>query len=421
MNSNNKVYRKGYFSAQRSRSEGDIVISPSLSMAVYAWTSILLVIALIAFLIFGQYSRKARLEGVVMPSTGLVKVVARNEGYIEALLVKESDDVTAGQILYQLNSERYSRDGEGTRAALKSSLDQQLLVLTQQCEYEIATNIAQQRGLHRRMEKIKNELHSAKEALHLSQKQAELTRSVANKYQALIGRKYISEVELKQKQIDLAVSEGRVQEQRRTYQYLQRELAAAESEVESLLQQGQSRQAELNRQVQSIHQQQIEIQAQQEMSLTAPVSGQVAAVLVRAGQTVSQNETLLTLVPKDADLQVELYSPSKSVGFIKPKQRVGLRFAAYPYEKFGVQYGTTRMVTHTSLTARDVAMQNPMDWKNNEGHYRIIIDLDKTSITAYGKQEPLRVGMAVSADVELESRYLYEWLMEPLWSLKGKI
>jgi membrane fusion protein len=47
--------------------------------------------------------------------------------------------------------------------------------------------------------------------------------------------------------------------------------------------------------------------------------------------------------------------------------------------------------------------------------------LDKTTITAYGRQEPLRVGMTVSADVELDSRRLYEWLLEPLWSLQGRI
>ncbi|MNN65584.1 hypothetical protein D3C81_1810950 [compost metagenome] len=62
-----------------------------------------------------------------------------------------------------------------------------------------------------------------------------------------------------------------------------------------------------------------------------------------------------------------------------------------------------------------------MVWKENEGHYRVIVALDKTTITAYGRQEPLRVGMTVSADVELDSRRLYEWLLEPLWSLQGRI
>jgi membrane fusion protein len=29
--------------------------------------------------------------------------------------------------------------------------------------------------------------------------------------------------------------------------------------------------------------------------------------------------------------------------------------------------------------------------------------------------------MVVAADIELDKRRLYEWLLEPLWSLQGKI
>lgn len=151
------------------------------------------------------------------------------------------------------------------------------------------------------------------------------------------------------------------------------------------------------------------------------MAGHIAAIMVKEGQTVNQNELLLTVVPQASHLQIELYATSKSVGFIKPDQRVGLRFAAYPYEKFGVQYGTTREITRTSLSSADVMLRNPVVWKENEGHYRVVVEPDKSSVTVYGRQEPLRTGMAVTADIELDSRHLYEWLLEPLWSLKGKI
>ena len=173
--------------------------------------------------------------------------------------------------------------------------------------------------------------------------------------------------------------------------------------------------------MQGIRQQEIELVAQRDHTLTAPVDGHVVVVLARAGQTVKQNDPLLMMVADGAELQVELFAPSKAVGFIKPHQRVGLRFASFPYEKFGVQYGATRAITDASLSANDVMQQNPMTWKENEGHYRVIVALEKTTITAYGRQEPLRVGMTVSADVELDRRRLYEWMLEPLWSLQGRI
>jgi len=144
-------------------------------------------------------------------------------------------------------------------------------------------------------------------------------------------------------------------------------------------------------------------------------------VLAEPGQTVNYGDTLITLIPASSQLQVELYAPSKSVGFIKPRQRVGLRYDSFPYEKFGIQYGTIREITRSSLSSSDIMIRNSLTWKENEGHYRLIVDLEKTTITAYGKQEPLRAGMTVAADVELDNRYLYEWLLEPVWSLRGKI
>lgn len=98
MNDNHHLYRKAYFSAQSTRSEGRVLISPAPGMTIFACLSSALVCALIAFLILGTYTRKARLEGVVMPSTGVVKVVARTEGFVKNLLVKEGDIVSAGRL-----------------------------------------------------------------------------------------------------------------------------------------------------------------------------------------------------------------------------------------------------------------------------------------------------------------------------------
>ena len=40
---------------------------------------------------------------------------------------------------------------------------------------------------------------------------------------------------------------------------------------------------------------------------------------------------------------------------------------------------------------------------------------------AYGKPEPLRPGMLVEADILGESRKLYEWVLEPLYSVYGSV
>ncbi|MBJ6543892.1 secretion protein HlyD, partial [Enterobacter hormaechei] len=77
--------------------------------------------------------------------------------------------------------------------------------------------------------------------------------------------------------------------------------------------------------------------------------------------------------------------------------------------------------TPTTLTSSDLLSVSPVTWKENEGHYRVIVEPENTFILAYGKQEALRPGMVLEGDVSLDTRNLWEWLTEPLWSLKGKL
>ena len=53
--------------------------------------------------------------------------------------------------------------------------------------------------------------------------------------------------------------------------------------------------------------------------------------------------------------------------------------------------------------------------------YRIQVTLASQSATAYGKPQPLAAGMALEADVLHDTRSLIEWVLEPLYSLKGKV
>ena len=53
--------------------------------------------------------------------------------------------------------------------------------------------------------------------------------------------------------------------------------------------------------------------------------------------------------------------------------------------------------------------------------YRVLVRIDSQSVMAFGKSEPLRPGMLVEADILGERRKLYEWALEPLYALTGKI
>jgi membrane fusion protein len=52
--------------------------------------------------------------------------------------------------------------------------------------------------------------------------------------------------------------------------------------------------------------------------------------------------------------------------------------------------------------------------------YRITVRLASQTVTAYGAQVPLQPGMTLEADVALERRRLFEWVLDPLYAVTGR-
>ena len=53
--------------------------------------------------------------------------------------------------------------------------------------------------------------------------------------------------------------------------------------------------------------------------------------------------------------------------------------------------------------------------------YRLRAQLDTQFAQAFGKDFNLKSGMLFEADIMLEQRTLIKWLLEPLYSLKGRV
>lgn len=416
-----KLFRSEFIQGQKNHLEGRVLILDQPHTTLLAAASILILLLLILFVALGSYSRKARLDGVLMPSAGIVKIMAQTNARVDAIHVREGEIVFAGQKLYNLNGERFDGQGQASIAGMTQALRAQLDLLESQKSKEARIKNEQRRGFEAQLVLMKEELDSLIAAKEMVEKQERIIRSSVDKYDELTKLGYFSVIALSEKQLELVSAEVKLNEHRQAAIRVQRSLGATQNEIVCLELEMQARVDEINRQIQGLNQQLIELSARGSAAINAPFSGAIAAILALPGQTVSPNEPMLMLVPDSTKLQVELYAPSNSVGFVKVGQKVGLRFSAYPHEKFGIQSGYIRDVSKVAITPNDVMIRTPFAWDKNEAYYRVVVELEKETVTAYGEEEPLKVGMAVSADVSLDSRKIYEWVLEPLWALHGKI
>ena len=159
----------------------------------------------------------------------------------------------------------------------------------------------------------------------------------------------------------------------------------------------------------------LQLQSQYQFQIKAQKSGRVTAIQVKEGQLVNPQQLLASVLPSSASLYAELLIPTRAFGFIKVGQDTRLKFDAFPYQKFGVMqaemYETSQHILLPGEVQLPIALQEPM--------YKVKVKLPKQTITAYGDQLPLQAGMLLQADVLLDKRTIAEWLLEPLYSIRG--
>jgi membrane fusion protein len=179
----------------------------------------------------------------------------------------------------------------------------------------------------------------------------------------------------------------------------------------------QNRIAVLERAISQLRRERGETETRRLIAVKAPERGTATLVGVELGQAVDIGQRLLSIIPAGATLLAHLDAPSRAAGFIEAGDRVLLRFEAYPYQRFGHMPGTVRSVSRTAAMPAELDVGRT----SAEPVYRVTVDLGSQAVTAYGRRHELQAGMAVEADVLLETRRLYEWVLDPLYTLTGKI
>jgi membrane fusion protein len=113
----------------------------------------------------------------------------------------------------------------------------------------------------------------------------------------------------------------------------------------------------------------------------------------------------------------ELLIPTRSSGFIKVGQSVKLRFEAFPYQRFGGVEGYISTIDKSLIINGEI----PLPLELNEPVYRVRVKLLDQMVSAYGEEFPLRSGMLLEANIVLDKRSLFEWITDPIASIKGNL
>jgi membrane fusion protein len=373
------------------------------------------------FLFVGEYTRKARVPGLLVPDRGVIRIVSPQPATVIESNVAEGRSVRAGDVLYVLSVEQSTLTGNA-QSAVHDSLKARERSLLGASAQQLALERERLAGLDRRIEAMRAELDQMDTESQLQAQRLSLARQAQARLESLRGENFVSAAQVQTKTEEVLGLQAQMQSLQRQRAAHLREIGELQARRREIPLEAQALQGTIERDMAELAQQGAENEARRRIVLRAPQDGVLSGVVAQPGQTVTPATALASLLPANARLQAHLFAPSSAVGFVRTDQPVQLRYQAFPYQKFGVQSGMVVQVSRSPLQAAELGgLVSPTAGNPGEPLYRITVILDHQNITAYGQPQALVPGMQLDADVMLDRRRLIEWIFEPVLGIAGRV
>jgi membrane fusion protein len=146
------------------------------------------------------------------------------------------------------------------------------------------------------------------------------------------------------------------------------------------------------------------------LSVEAPCAGTVVTLHVRnPGTVVDEGDRLADLVCAGQPLQAELQLPERGLALVHIGQPVKLLYDAFPYERYGVQYGTLTWLSPAS----SAGPRGPM--------FRAFAELGADTVGVQGLPRSVLPGMTGRAAIVVGQRTLVNYALEPLRQMRESL
>jgi len=159
--------------------------------------------------------------------------------------------------------------------------------------------------------------------------------------------------------------------------------------------------------------------------LTAPVSGMVQQLAIHTvGGVVTPAQTLMVIVPRDSQIEIEAMVSNRDIGFVHVGDEVEVKIDTFDFTRYGLLHGRVRTISSDAIT-RDAATDKPdekaagatnasSEPKGQELSYAARISIDRPQMQVDDKMVNLSPGMAVTAEIKTGSRRIISYLLSPI-------
>jgi len=407
------LFRKEVLAARSRKLHGDVILMQPVSFKVITSVFFVLTSAAVFFAAGQEYTRKETTVGYISPESGLTTIRAAQGGTFTQIFVAEGDIVQVGTPIFESRIDIETRDGfvsERRLASTEIRLDE--LNLSQG---ETLKRFAEEEDrLEGLIKSIETELEALKSRQTLETNVAKLATERHEKFKRLRTEEVVTPPEYeaaRAQEFQALISVENLNQQITSREGF---LLETKFNLKGLSGRRRAELSGITQQIASLKEGRASLQAQTSYIVRSPVAGRVSALQAEVGEVAQSGAPVAAIIPEGAKLQATLLVPTFAAGFVDEGQDVNLLLDPFPYQKFGVQKGRIREVSNTPFNPGE--FRSPVPYQT--AVYRVQVELDKETITAYGNEVPLKAGMTLKGDVVTDRRSLIEWMFEPLLTLR---
>lgn len=391
---------------------------------------------LVAWSVWARLDIVATAQGRLVPATYTKVVQPAEAGVVSEILVKDGDQVKSGQVILRLDARLAQTD---VKAIEQEALHRQLTIRRIEAELadrpfsppagaspHLASQVAAQYLARRQsyqdalaqeqaaLVRAQAELASANQNLIKLREVLPIVRGASEKHEQLEQAGFISALVAADRRRDFVEKTQELQAHLSTVNALKAAIEQCERKLDAVRSsyrtQLENERVETLAQLRRLHQDLDKIAIRKgQMDIRSPADGVVKDLAVTSvGAVVQAGALLMNIVPKEDALLAEVMLGNQDAGFVAVGQKVQIKVAAFPFQKYGLIDGT---VSHIGADASELrqgqAAQAPS--------YRALIRLARQRLDALRDEAlVLTPGMLLVAEIHQGDRTVMEYLLSPV-------
>ena len=208
--------RQGLFRPESLRArelawQGRSALALGLPASFLSFASVALAAAIAALIALGSYARRVDMQGVVVPSAGLIAISSPAAGWIEDLRVREGEVVEKGARLYTLDLDTSTKEGNTQQQIINVETATREM-LTQEIDRKTRMSEETKKQLQQKIENLKVQIDQIGGQIRMHQGFFKTIDKEYNLFLSLVERRQASLNEMDARQQAWMQSQSKLQE-----------------------------------------------------------------------------------------------------------------------------------------------------------------------------------------------------------------